>query len=179
MGGAVSRFPVRERAGPAPRGIDEGHRSVLANRFGLQIRTAAATDAPGLAALWQAAGHPVAVEALAARLEQLHRAANGTALLAAEWGPPSGVVVLSWAQSLRADLPAARVELLLVAPEERRRGIGRTLLKAASQAARAAGCGTLHLAATAEDGHGLRAFCAATGFEEAGATYARPLRKKG
>ena len=51
------------------------------------------------------------------------------------------------------------------------------LLKAASQAARAAGCNDLELAA-ASDGHALAAFCLATGFAEAGPRFVRSLRKQ-
>ena len=150
----------------------------MSNRYGLQIRAAAATDAPGLAELWAAAGHTVAAGALAERLDRLYRVAGSTVLIAMEWGPLSGVVALSVVPSLRADLPQARIDLLLVAPDERRRGIGRTLLKAASQAARAAGCCSLALDASSGDEASLHVFCAATGFAAAGTSYARSLRKK-
>jgi GNAT superfamily N-acetyltransferase len=99
-------------------------------------------------------------------------------LIASEWGPPSGVVVLHWRRGLLAPLATARIDLLLVAPEGRRRGVGRLLLKAAAQAARTAGCGVLRLdiAPGAPD---LRAFCEATGFSDDGSTFSRPLRKQG
>jgi aminoglycoside 6'-N-acetyltransferase I len=99
-------------------------------------------------------------------------------LLAAEWGPPSGIVVLHWYPTIDADQPTAQITTLLVGPEERRRGIGRLLVKAASQAARVAGCGALELL-TAPDQPGLRDFCRATGFTEAGTCFVRPLRKSG
>lgn len=114
--------------------------------------------------------------ALAARLEALGAGA-GVALIALEWGPPTGLVVLHWLSTLEADLPIAQVSTLLVAPEGRRRGVGRMLLKAAAQAGRAAGCGTLHLSALQED-ESLHAFCQATGFDQAGALFTRPLRKR-
>ncbi|MEA1833358.1 GNAT family N-acetyltransferase [Methylobacterium durans] len=149
----------------------------MGSRYGLEIRTAVAADAPGLADLMRAAGHPVPAHDLADRLDLL-RYGHGTALVALEWGPPSGIVVLHWYPALEQASPVAQVTLLLVGPDERRRGIGRQLLKAASQAARMAGCGTLHLLA-APDRPDLRAFCAATGFVEAAAGFARPLRKRG
>ena len=147
----------------------------MGHRFGLQIRAAASTDAPGLAALMDAGGRPVAASVLAARLERIEAAA-GAALVAVEWGPPSGVVVVTWSHRLEADLPFARISLLLVGPDDRRRGIGRLLLKAAAQAARVAGCGTL-VVDVAADAATLRAFCDATGFAAAGMSYARSLRK--
>ncbi len=156
----------------------------MANRYGLQIRAASAADAPGLAALLDMAATARAPgtapastpsAAVAARLTALNEA-GGAALVAVEWGPPSGVAVVTWTPTLATDLPVATLGLLLVAPQDRRRGIGRLLLKAASQAARSAGCGTL-VAPVADTA--LRAFCEAAGFSDGGFLYARALRKTG
>ena len=141
----------------------------------MEIRAAAVADAPGLCELFAAAGHPVAQPMLAQRLEAV-RQQPGAALLALAWGPPSGLVVLHWYAGLHADQPVAQITTLLVGPEERRRGIGRLLVKAAAQAARLAGCGALELSAAAEPG--LEAFCRATGFADAGARFVRALRKR-
>lgn len=149
----------------------------MADRYGLSIRAAVAADAPGLGALFGQAELSLGEAGLAARIEAL-RAGDGAVLLAESWGPPSGVVALSWRWTLEAAAPVAWASTLLVAPEERRRGIGRLLLKAASQAARSAGCGELHVWAP-ERASGLQAFCLATGFIERGAVLARPLRKQG
>ena len=140
-------------------------------RYGLEIRAATASDAPGLAELLQAGG----VRALAERLDAL-RHAPGTALLALDWGPPAGLVVLHWYRTLDADQPTAQITLLLVAPDDRRRGIGRLLVKAAAQAARVAGCGALELLAPSAQPE-LQAFCQATGFATAGSRFVRALRK--
>ena len=110
----------------------------LASRYGLEIRAATAADAAGLASLFQASGQSIAASDLAERLDSL-RLGSGTALIAVEWGPPSGLVVLHWYRSLTAAQPVAQITGLMVGPDERRRGIGRLLLKAASQAARSAG----------------------------------------
>lgn len=149
----------------------------MGGRYGLEIRAADAADAPGLAELLAAADRPVAAAALARRLDRL-RGGPGVVLVAAEWGPPTGVVALHWHPGLEADAPTAHVDLLLVSPEERRRGVGRLLLKAAAQAARQAGCERLHLPAP-DDAPELAAFALATGFIRAGGRLARPLRKKG
>lgn len=148
----------------------------LGNRYGLEIRTALPADASGLAELMRAAGHPVVPQLLADQLERL-RGADGTALLALEWGPPSGIIVLHWYPVLEQAALVAQITRLLVAPEARRRGIGRQLLKAASQAARMAGCGELQLLAPL-GGEGLPAFCDATGFTAQASGFVRPLRKK-
>jgi GNAT superfamily N-acetyltransferase len=143
----------------------------------LEIRAAAPIDAPGLAELFVAAGHTADAREIAERLVAI-REAPGTALIAAQWGPPSGVVVLHWYPTLDEARPTAQITALLVGIEDRRRGIGRLLLKAAAQAARTAGCGKLELLAPVE-APSLREFCQATGFEHTGLRFVRSLRKQG
>lgn len=147
----------------------------MTSRHGLEIRSATPADAPGLATLLAAAGCAIGDRDLAERLAAL-RQAPGAALLAVQWGPPSGIVVLHWYPTLAEARPTAQISLLLVDPEERRRGIGRLLLKAAAQAARVAGCGSLELV-TAAEAPSLSAFCGATGFVAGGTRFVRALRK--
>ena len=125
----------------------------------------------------RAAGQTVNRQGLANRLGAI-RPDSGVVLLAVEWGPPTGVIALNWSWAVEADLKVAQVTLLLVEPEQRRRGIARLLLKAASQAARTAGCGELRLSSASSMSH-LPEFCLETGFIEAGPTFSRPLRKRG
>jgi GNAT superfamily N-acetyltransferase len=149
----------------------------LKSRYGLEVRAATSADAPGLCELLGAAGFKISPRAAAERLDAI-RQTPGAALIAAEWGPPTGLVLLHWYQTLEADQPTAQITTLLVAPDDRRRGIGRLLIKAAAQAARVAGCGALELLAAPEE-QALHEFCRATGFTEAGSRFLRPLRKKG
>jgi GNAT superfamily N-acetyltransferase len=149
----------------------------VTSRYGLEIRAATPIDAPGLVELLAAAGQVVEARDVAERVAAIRQAA-GTALIAAHWGPPSGLVVLHWYPTLAESRPAAQITTLLVNPEERRRGIGRLLLKAAAQAARTAGCGRIELLADA-DAPSLHAFCHATGFVAAGQLFTRSLRKQG
>ena len=149
----------------------------MKSRYGLEIRTAASGDAPGLSELFASAGQQIAVRALGERLDAL-RQEPGTALIAVEWGPPSGLVVCHWYRTLDADQRTAQITTLLVGPENRRRGIGRLLIKAAAQAARVAGCGALELLAAADE-PSLQDFCLATGFTVTGPRFVRALRKKG
>ena len=144
-------------------------------RYGMEIRAATAIEAPGLAVLLAAAGHVIDARALAERVAAL-RHASATALVALQWGPPSGLVVLHWYPTLQAARPVAQITTLLVGVEERRQGIGRMLVKAAAQAARLAGCGDLEIL-VASDASSLHAFCRATGFAEAGPRFVRSLRK--
>jgi aminoglycoside 6'-N-acetyltransferase I len=146
-------------------------------RYGLEIRAATVADAEGISELLNAAGHAISPHAIAARLDAA-RQQPGAALLALEWGPPSGLVLLHWYRTLDADQSTAQITTLLVGANERRRGIGRLLVKAASQAARVAGCGTLQLLVAPEE-QALRRFCQETGFAEVGQCFVRPLRKKG
>lgn len=144
----------------------------MSNRRGLEIRAASAADAPALAELLGSNGHTISAKTLAARLDAVRQGA-GTVLIALEWGPPSGVVALHWYVGLDEDRPKAQIDALLVGAEDRRRGIGRLLVKAASQAARVAGCASLALVADPS----LQAFYQATGFTEFGLLADRKLRK--
>ncbi|MEL6062130.1 MULTISPECIES: GNAT family N-acetyltransferase [unclassified Methylobacterium] len=149
----------------------------MGNRYGLEIRTAAGSDAAGLATLVSETGAPVGAADMASRLEGLQRD-GGTVLVAVEWGPPSGLIALSPVRTLDAPRPFGLITTLVVAAESRRRGIGRVLLKAAGRAARQAGCDRLVLRVGPEQA-ALRAFCAAAGFAGATELYERPLLKRG
>ena len=149
----------------------------MSSRYGLQIRSVASADMPGLLDLMASVGWRLSTAVLASRLDGIRRE-SGSALVAIEWGPPSGLVVLTRSRTLAEDRPVGRIVTLLVRPEDRRRGLGRALLKAASQAARAAGCGALEIAGEG-DAPGLRPFCDATGFDRAGEIHTRPLRRRG
>ncbi|MCJ2087615.1 GNAT family N-acetyltransferase [Methylobacterium sp. E-005] len=149
----------------------------MGNRYGLEIRAAAGSDAAGLAALLGEAGTAVGAADLAARLEGLQRD-GGTVLVAVEWGPPSGLIALSPVRTLDAPRPFGLITALVVAAESRRRGIGRVLLKAAGRAARQAGCDRLRLSVGPEQA-ALHAFCAAAGFAGGTELFERPLLKRG
>jgi len=84
---------------------------------------------------------------------------------------------MHWYPTLEASGPVAQITMLLVGAEDRRRGIGRLLIKGAAQAARTAGCDQLAITATS-GAPSLRAFCSATGFTEAGPRFVRSLRKQ-
>ena len=147
----------------------------MTSRFGLEIRAATAADAYGLATLLAGGGHTADTVQLADRLAAL-RQTSGTALLAVQWGPPSGLLIMHWYQTLEAARPVAQITTLLVAAGDRRQGIGRLLIKAAAQTARLAGCGDLEML-TASDATSLQGFCRATGFAETGLQFVRSLRK--
>lgn len=148
---------------------------LIKSRYGLEVRSVASGDGPGLEMLLREAGFEAA--GVNAFVESFGHEA-GVALIAVEWGPPSGVVVLHWHRTIVEKGLVARISFLLVGEEHRRRGIGRLLLKAAAHAARVAGCGRLEIEAPAEMAS-LRGFCEAAGFSSGGVLYSRGLRKKG
>ncbi len=153
----------------------------MGTRFGLSIRAADASEAAPLATLLAEAGLRLGAAEIAERIATIGRL-HGTILLAHEWGPPSGVVVLAVEPSLAEARPIGRITFLMVGVEARRRGIGRLLVKAAAQAARTAGCGSLRADGIADadhsGDHAFAAFWRASGFSETGAGWSRPLRKK-
>ncbi|MFC4440885.1 GNAT family N-acetyltransferase [Caulobacter henricii] len=129
-----------------------------------------------MAELLKTAGLTLARDKLALRLKAV-QAEPGVLLIADEWGPPSGVIAVHWHSVLTADLKVGWISMLLVDPDRRRNGVARLLLKAASQAARSAGCGELVLDSPVGPGD-LRPFCLATGFVESGEVFTRALRKR-
>jgi GNAT superfamily N-acetyltransferase len=149
----------------------------VSSRYGLSIRAANSGDVDGLAELLNTGGWTIGRDALVARLSAVQDQ-PGALLIADEWGPPSGLIVVHWHAVLTADLKQGWISALLVDPDRRRNGVARLLLKAASQAARSAGCDKLCLYAPDALGD-LRAFGIATGFVETGRVLARPLRKRG
>jgi ribosomal protein S18 acetylase RimI-like enzyme len=77
--------------------------------------------------------------------------------------PPAGLALLRFRRSLWSDTPEAHLQELYVVPELRGRGIGRALLEATVDAARAAGATTLDLN-TAEADTAARALYESGGF---------------
>jgi aminoglycoside 6'-N-acetyltransferase I len=148
----------------------------VTSRYALEIRAATPIEAPGLATLLAEAGHVAEPAAIAERLASLPQS-SGAALVALQWGPPSGLVILHWYRTILAPRPVAQITTLLVAAEDRRKGIGRMLIKAAAQTARTAGCGDMEMLVVT-DAESLHAFCRATGFEPEGTRFTRPLRKR-
>jgi aminoglycoside 6'-N-acetyltransferase I len=173
----VKRHVAEHRAAAGTGDRPQQGRHALRTRHGLEIRAATSADAAGLSELLGTAGLVVPARILGERLDAI-RQGYGAVLIAVEWGPPSGVINSHWYRTLNADQPTAQVTTLLVGPEDRRRGIGRLLVKAAAQAARVAGCDAMEVLAAPHQ-QDLHDFYRATGFIEAGPRFVRALRKKG
>ncbi len=147
-------------------------------RYGVDIRGAVPADAADIAALLGQLGYPALPRQAADRLDALARRDDGTVLVATGHdGAVIGVIALHWCVMLHQERPVARITTLVVDDRERRRGIGRVLMKAGAQAARMAGCDALELT-TATHRQDAHAFYRAQGFTDAALRFVRSLRKK-
>ena len=144
-------------------------------RYGVEVRRAAAADAPEIARLLAQAGAALTASDAADRLDAMRARPDCAVLVTAGYAGLNGLVAVHWAPTLQMARPVARLTALVVDADERRHGIGRLLLKAASQAARSGGCDTLEIAADEGD---LAAFCQAAGFVGGGQFFGRSLRKR-
>ena len=142
---------------------------------GVDVRSAVSSDATDIAGLLGQVGEAVPAATVAARLQALSR--DSAVLVATGFAPAIGVVALHWSRGLTSDTGLARIDMLVVNREERGRGIGRMLLKSASQLARMAGCGVLEVLAGG-CGEGGGSFLATTGFTGRGLLMHRSLRRR-
>jgi len=132
----------------------------------MRIRPITAADASAIATLSGGLGYETEAGDMAVRLAAV-LAAAGHAVFGADAGDGA---LLGWvhvcARLLLIDPPSAFVEGLVVAPGERRRGVGRALMAAAEDWARDRGALVIRLrsAATREDAH---AFYRELGYHQA------------
>lgn len=146
-------------------------------RYGVEIRAAVPADAADIALLLRQLGHETTPHGAAGRLDALRRDPDSAVLVAAGYGPVIGLVAVHWWGVLQQARPVARITALAVDEAERRRGIGRLLVKSGAQAARVAGCDLLELT-TAPDREDAQAFCRSIGFAPSALGFSRALRKK-
>jgi aminoglycoside 6'-N-acetyltransferase I len=146
-------------------------------RYGVDIRGAVPADAPDMALLLRQLGYEVDAREAAERLERIGRDPDGTLLVATGYdGAVIGLVAVHWCTMMQQARPVARITTMVVDDRERRRGIGRILMKAAAQAARAAGCDVLELT-TALHRAEAQSFYQSIGFTLTAQRFSRSLRK--
>ena len=139
----------------------------------LTIRDARAADAVEIASLLAQLGYPAAPGAVGARLERL--AIVGDRVLVADVdGHAVGLAHLQVTPALERERPAAKIGALVVDASHRGRGIGRALLTALEDEARARGCDLLFLT-TAEGRDDAHRFYERLGLEHTGRRYGRTL----
>ena len=143
---------------------------------GVDVRSAVPSDAADIATLLGQVGEAVSARTVVMRLEGMSR--DSAVLVATGFAPAIGVVALHWSRGLVSNAGLARIDVLVVNEEDRRRGIGRMLLKSASQLARMAGCDVLEVVAGHRGGD-CTSFLETTGFAGCGQLMCRPLRRRG
>ena len=137
------------------------------------IRDAVPADAPAVARLLDQLGYPTGPAAAASRLERL--GIVGDRVLVAEVeGEVVGLAHLQVTPAIERDRPAAKIGALVVDESRRGEGVGKALVEALDDEARARGCGLLFLTTSARrtDAH---EFYRRVGLEETGKRFTKTL----
>jgi GNAT superfamily N-acetyltransferase len=141
--------------------------------MGLTIRDARAADAERIAGLLTQLGYPTQPSAVEARLERL--AIVGDRVVVADLdGGAVGLAHLQVAPAIERDRPAAKIGALVVDEAHRGQGVGRALVQAMEDEARARGCELLFVT-TADRRDDAHAFYERVGLEQTGRRYGRTL----
>jgi GNAT superfamily N-acetyltransferase len=137
------------------------------------VAAAAADDAPGIAPLLAELGYPADAATVAARLRR-PAAAGDVVLVARIRQAIAGVASVHLMPVLHEDEPVGYVTALVVAPAFQRQGVGRALIAAVEQHARAQGCTRLSLTSNVRrlDAH---SFYEALGFARTGLRFTKKL----
>ena len=140
----------------------------------IRIRRARDTDAPVLAGLLSELGYPVPPDVLPRRLERL--AQHGSAVLVAvrEHDVPLGLACVATVVAIHADAPVGYITALVTAQTARGTGVGRALVHAAEEWARAQGCIRLSVT-SAEHRADAHAFYPACGMPYTGRRFTKAL----
>lgn len=142
----------------------------------MRIRTREATpgDAPAIAALLTSLGYPAEPDAIPRRLNAMAGSLSAVLLATDAEDAPLGVVAVHAVHAIHADAPAAIIMALVVAPEARGGGVGRTLVRAAESWAIDQGCERL-MVTSAEHRADAHAFYPACGMPYTGRRFAITL----
>jgi len=128
------------------------------------LRQARAEDAAAIAALAETLGYPIEVEVLGARLDAALEDTRRTILVVEVTGSVSAWMEVAEFESLTSGRSASIVGLV-IDPQLRRLGLGRRLVEAAADWARARGHDTLRVRTRVERGD-AHAFYQQLGFEQ-------------
>lgn len=142
-------------------------------RSPVAIRPAVGDDAPGLATLLAHLGYPADAADLPDRLLRL-RSGGDDAFVAVLDGATVGLATVHARTVLHAARTVAQLTALVVPPEMRGRGVGRALVAAAEQWARAQGAERL-VVTTALHRAEAPLFYERLGFEHTGRRYVKKL----
>lgn len=139
------------------------------------IRAATEADAPELARLLTALGHPRSAPAVTGLWTEWAAAGNTAWIAARPDGTLAGAATLHQMVVLHRPRPVGRITALVVDAAMRGQGIGRALVAAAEAALMASGCGLLEVTSRAAfvDAH---TFYAHLGYEQTGLRFAKTLQ---
>jgi N-acetylglutamate synthase-like GNAT family acetyltransferase len=140
----------------------------------LAIRDARRGDADEIVELIADLGHAMTVEAVRERIGMLEQS-DCPQIVAARDDRLIGLCGLHIMSAIHRPRPVGRITILEVAPDCRRQGIGRTLVEAAEQRLRAAGCGLIEVTSNERlvEAHG---FYHRLGYEHTSKRFAKDLQ---
>lgn len=132
---------------------------------GVRVRAARGADAQALAGLLAELGYPRAAAELGGWIETMADSASDVLLVAESAEQVLGMVSLHITPFFAEGRSRGRITALVVAADQRGRGVGRHLLRAVEAAARARGCAALELTSAAHR-HDAHRFYLAAGYED-------------
>lgn len=138
------------------------------------IRSPVDADAPRLAGLLAQLGYPAEPRDLPRRLARLADRGSAEAFVAEQDGRVVGVATAHALASIHAERDVAWLTTLVVAEDNRHKGVGRALVAAAEEWARTHKCERLSVTAALQR-DGAHAFYQRLGFHHSGRRYTKAL----
>ena len=139
----------------------------------LEIRPAVGGDVDDLLGLLDLLGYPAPPEVAAERLERM-QAADEPVLVAVSAGRVIGMVTVNVRPVLHRPGPIGRITALAVAQDRQGAGVGRALVAAAEELARAKGCVLMEVTSNVRR-EAAHAFYERAGYERTSWRFAKPL----
>ena len=132
---------------------------------GVVVRPAADDDSEAIAGLLAQLGYPARPAQVAGRLARMLAEPGQSVLVATDEGRVVGLATVIVRHVLVDDAPFARLAALVVEDGHRGRGVGRALVAAAEEIARAAGCSAIEVT-SGDHRPAAHRFYRGLGFEE-------------
>ena len=140
----------------------------------IAVRHSAQGDEPAIRELLVQLGQDAAPEQLRTQLRKLSESQSDAVLVATSRGAVVGFIALHWSIMLQQAALVGRITTLVVNGAAHGQGVGRTLVEAATDIARQAGCETLELT-TALHRTEAHSFYKALGFTSSSLKFGRPI----